>query len=244
MNYISIQEIMWKLLRNPLLKSLTIEDAATTAYSLIRLLKIPTTLNTVVVNRQVVDYKVRLPENMIQVMGVRRVDLVSPREGITKPISLKYGANPYHSVDDKYVKGQHFRKDFNEHSYILQNCNIITSFEKGEIEVSYQEMAVDSDGYPLIPDNESFIKAVEYSIMEDFAEPLWMMGKMTDKAFQRIEQQRLWYVGQASSMTTKMINYDQMDMVMKGVNQLIVNTRPRETFFRDYGATEKIKRHD
>lgn len=244
MNYISIQEIMWKLLRNPLLKNLAIEDAATTAHSLIRLLKIPTTLNTVVIEKTVVDYKVRLPESMIQVMGVRRTDLVHPQDGIARPIALMYGANPYHTTDDRFTRGSNLKQECNEHSYILQNCNIITSFEKGTVEVSYQEMATDSDGYPLIPDNESFIKAVEYSIMEDFAEPLWMMGKMTDKAFSRIEQQRLWYVGQASSMTTKMVNYDQMDMVMKGVNQLIVNTRPRETFFRNHGASEKIKRHD
>lgn len=230
MNYISIKEIMWDLLKNPLLSNLTLEDASTSAYSLIKLLKIPTTLTNSVVKCKVNDYRVRVPENTIEVLGVRLVLSDNTYK------ALNYGVNPYHTAEKRGCAL--------EHTYVVQNCNITTSFEKGDVEIAIKQMATDEEGYPLIPDNESFIKAIKYSIMEEFIEPLWLMGKVTDKAFNRIEQQRLWYVGQASSLTTKVVNYDHLDTAMKGVNRLIVNTRPKDTFWIGHGETEKIKRHD
>lgn len=232
MNYISIKEIMWELLKNPLLTNLTLDDASNSAYSLIKLLKIPTTLITEVLKNNVVDYKTRVPNNTLEVLGVR----LKLKDGTFKV--LNYGANPYHTSRTE------MNDCYKEHTYIVQDCNITTSFEKGEVEIAVKRMATDDEGYPLIPDNESFIKAIKYSIMEEFMEPLWLMGKITDKAFQRIEQQRLWYVGQASSITTKVVNYDHLDMAIKGVNRLLVNTRPKDTFWIGHGENEKIKRYD
>lgn len=229
MKYIPLQDIMWKILKNPLLRDVTIEDAASITYSLIKLLKIPLTMITQTEVKCVEDYKIRLPESLVDVLGVRHI-------GLNK--ALNYSANPYHtSAVNKAPSSCH-----NDYSYIIQNCNIITSFEKGDVEISYKMLAMDDNGYPLIPDNESFIKAVEYDIMMNYMEPLWMMGKVTDKAFNRASQQRDWYVGQASS-AFKIVNADHFSMMMNSVNRLLINTQARESFYQGFGDLERIKRY-
>jgi hypothetical protein len=49
-------------------------------------------------------------------------------------------------------------------TYKIQGNFIYTSFEEGEIEVSYQAIATDEQGFPLIPDNSSFTRALELYI--------------------------------------------------------------------------------
>lgn len=231
MKYIPIKSMMWRIIKYPQLKNITIEEVAEFSEDLLRLLNIPQSLITEVEEFTVKDYKITLPSCLESVLGVRII------EGDCMK-ALNYSANNYHKSERG--KDDNCHKD---NTYIVQGCNIITSFEKGLIEVSYKKLPVDDEGYPLIPDNESFKKALEYDIRLRYLEPIWEMGRVTDKAFQRVQQERDWYVGQAQSKLIQ-VGYDQMDMMIKGVNKLIVDTRPKETFWIGHGKTEKIKRHD
>jgi len=49
-----------------------------------------------------------------------------------------------------------------EYSYHINPGYIITSFEDGDIEVSYNRIPTDDDGFYKIPDNENYLTAVEY----------------------------------------------------------------------------------
>lgn len=233
MRYTTIEDIMWRLSRIPQIKNITLEEVAEFTEDLLRLINIPASLISDTDVFKVEDYKAQLPSCIQDVMGVRLI------ENNCK-IALTYSANPYHTSKHNNDCDNVCDNDF---TYILQGCNIITSFSEGRIEVSYKKLPVDDKGFPMIPDEESFKRALVYEIRLRYSEPLWEMGKMTDKAFHRIQQERDWYVGQSQSKLA-IINYDQMDMMVKGVNRLIVDTRPRETFFKGFGKSEKIKRHD
>lgn len=73
--------------------------------------------------------------------------------------------------DDKYIKynpssfkGQidnspnHYANT--EETYTLNPNFIVTTFEEGEVEISYKAVAVDEDGYPLVPDNQYYREAL------------------------------------------------------------------------------------
>lgn len=229
MRYTTIEDIMWRLSRIPQVKNITLEEVAEFTEDLLRLINVPQSLVTETGMFEIIDYKAQLPSCIQDVLGVRLME-------DNCKVALTYSANPYHT-------SKHNSECDNDFTYVLQGCNIITSFSEGLIEVSYKKLPVDDKGFPMLPDEESFKRALVYEIRLRYAEPLWEMGKVTDKAFNRIQQERDWYVGQASTVL-KTVNYDQMDMMVKGVNRLIVDTRPRETFFKGFGKTEKIKRHD
>jgi hypothetical protein len=42
----------------------------------------------------------------------------------------------------------------------------------------------------MIPDNQKVQLGMEYYILSRYLEPIWLMGKITDKAFEYIQQKR------------------------------------------------------
>lgn len=77
-------------------------------------------------------------------------------------------------------------------TYHLNEDYIFTSFQEGSIMVYYQAIPVDDDGYPMIPKDERFIRALEHQIAKQIAYELWVMDKMPDKVYQEIKRNASW----------------------------------------------------
>lgn len=224
---LSIGEILWKVLNTPVCSELTLEQASEYALEVLRLIGAPLSFIDKTETIDFNNYKVALPENLMEIRGVR-----------CDGVPMRYATDLYHTSLDESNSCQYNR----EYTYILQNCVLITSIEKGCLEISYKAIATDENGYPMIPDNESYSKAIQYHIISMYLEPLWTMGKITDKVFSYYKQERDWYVGQASSTLT-IPNMDFLQSMMNGINRLIINTQAYETFYKNYGTRESIKRY-
>lgn len=118
---------------------------------------------------------------------------------------------------------------------------IKTSFEKGSVIVSYLGLPVDCDGYQLIPDNVKVRMAVRYYILFSHLEPFYDIGKITDKAFKRIEQKKDWYMGGAQS-STQLHNIDHANAMANSINRLLIDDRVRDNFYETLGNKETIKK--
>lgn len=217
--YISLGEILWKLMRNPILEDLDYDEAATHTLSVLKLIGAPLLFEDRVDTLKVEYHKAYIPENVLTVKGIR-----------SKGIPLRYATDIYHTKGGDCI---------NEMTYTLQNCVVNTSFSEGDIEVSYKAIVVDDQGYPMIPDNESVKKAIEYDIQYQYLEPFWMMGRITDKVFHYIQQQRDWYVAQATNNTT-LQGPDQLESVMNSLNRLIINDNAFTNFYKYVGEKERI----
>lgn len=55
---------------------------------------------------------------------------------------------------------------------------IYTSFQKGAVDVSYKAIKVDDEGFPLLPDNPVFLKALELYIKKEEFTVLFDLGKI------------------------------------------------------------------
>ena len=220
--YNSLSKLLWEILANPLLEGLDIDDAAMYAINTLKLIGAPLLYKHEVKTLKVEDYRAHLPINLLDVKGINYCD---------RP--LRYATDTFHqSNHDRAV----------EETYTLNNCVITTSFEKGEIEVAYTTLALDDEGYPMIPDNISVEQAIKYSIRVSYLEAFWEMGKISDKVFQRLEQQRDWYIGQAQS-NTLLQGADHLESIVNSVNRLISNNHAYDNNFRGAGMKERIKRY-
>lgn len=243
---ISIGNILWRVLRQPIAEGLTIEQASEFALEYLRLINAPLIFNDVVTNPplELVEYKTILPDNLLNIKGVQYF-----RDSCSEGISMRYATDIYH-VDLKSEKNYNHKEnvyesydpyinDCSEYTYITQNCNIITSQRKGFVRISYKAIATDENNYPLIPDNESIKMGLEYYILHRFMEPLWVMGKIQDKVFSYIEQKRHWYLGQAASSSI-ISSPDHLESIMNGLNRLIINTSAFENGYKNFGVKERI----
>ena len=230
---ISIGQVMYKVLRNPLCLDLSYEHCAEFALEYLKLIGAPLSLESKVTNPplQINEYKALLPNNIFNIRGVKYIGDILCKTN--KGIAMMYGSNIYNNELDGC------NKDF---SYTINNCVIVTSIKEGYLEVSYKAITCDEFGYPLIPDNESFKTGLEYYIIHKHIEPLWMMGKIQDKVFSYIEQKRHFYSGQAS--TSMMIqNLDHLETMMSSVNRMIIDRHSQNSFYENFGVKEKNHRH-
>ena len=77
------------------------------------------------------------------------------------------------------IKKDIYNKDNPDLTYKIQGNCIFTSIEDGNIEISYNSILVDKDGYPMIPDDESFIDAIEKFVKKERYNILFDEGKIS-----------------------------------------------------------------
>lgn len=230
---ISLQEIMWRISTHPLMKDLNYEDAAMYAIEAIRLINMPLIYENKVTNPpiKITEHKAALPDDLLQVRGVKEAH---------SNIAYKYATDIYH-VDM-------CKKDFgdckydNDFTYEIQSNVIITSKRETEILISYKALGTDEQGYPLIPDIQKVKEAIRYYIMYAHLEPLYDIGKVTDKAFHRIEQNYLWYIGAAQTATT-LQGLDHLETTFNAINRLLINDTEHSRGFKYLNVKESDKKY-
>ena len=236
--YKSLGSILWSVLKNPLCQELTYEEAAEYALECIKLLGAPVIYLNKLERLNLTSYKAELPCDLLYIEGVEYFD-----GGTNEPIAMREATNIYHLDTDEF-SNENSQKNHNrnEFTYKIQNGIIFTSMSDGCVQIAYKAIATDEEGYPLIPDNQKVQLALEYYILSRYLEPLWMMGKITDKAFEYVQQKRYFYVPSAQ-MSLNMPGMDKMESMMNAVNRLIINTTAHQNKFKKLGEKERLRRY-
>lgn len=233
--YVSLGSVMWKIMRNPLMVDLSYEQLAEYALEFLRIVGAPLFFKDENLRLDMDNYKVRLPDNIITIRGVKFLGA----DGTTEGTAMRYATNIYHNTVnlDPSTRSESLA---GEYTYTINNCVLQASVKKGVIEVAYKAIVTDDNGYPMIPDNESLKTAIEYYVNHRHLELLWAMGKVADKVFQYYEQKRHFYTGQACN-EFKLAGPDHLESAMNGINRLIVQDKAFDNFYKNFGETEYIK---
>lgn len=85
------------------------------------------------------------------------------------------------------------------YQYKLDNGYIITNFETGYIELSYKAFVVDDHGFPMIPDDQRYMEAIRWSVIENLDYKKWRVAEISDKVYAKSEANRDWYIASARS---------------------------------------------
>lgn len=112
--------------------------------------------------------------------------------------------------------------------FMINSSYIYTSFCDGELCIAYLAIPTDSDGYPMVPDEELVIDAcAKYVIYQmDYRE--FRRGSITDKVFQHSEREWHWGIGAARG-ALNMPNLQQLDSLRNTLQRLI----PQDKFNND-----------
>lgn len=237
-NTISLKQILWKVMNSAFMQDLSYEQAAESALEAIRLIGAPLSYENKTTRPllKIIDHKATLPKNLVLIRGARAFAENDGGEG--QGIPMTTATDIYHQSEgctDCDGLGM-------EVTYEIQSGVITTSFADGYVEIAYQAIATDEDGFPLVPDNEDFKLAVEYYIRYRAMEGLWEMGKVADKVFNRVDQLKCWYIGAAQS-DMQFSNMDHVEAAMNSINRLIINSSAQRNFFKFMGKNERIKRY-
>ncbi|MBQ9391938.1 MAG: hypothetical protein IJU02_07085 [Lachnospiraceae bacterium] len=149
--------------------------------------------------------------------------------------AFRYTTDSFHMSENKPRSS-----DF---TYKIQGNVIFTSpLEEGQIEIAYKAVITDEDGYPALPDNNMYLRAVEAYIKKQWFTIQFDSGKITPQVMQKVDQDYAWAVGQAQS-SLKMPSIDQMQSITNMWNTLIPRHNHHRSGFVNMGTQEHLRNH-
>ena len=221
-NYISIKEILSRLLKHPLLQDLSTEAAIQYTLDFISCMGLPNIYADKVTTICIDNFRGILPGDLIAINQVRLA-----RNGVCLR-AMTDNFNGTHSED----KG--------ELSFKTQGSVIFTSFKTGDIEISYKAIPTDDGGLPLLPDNPVFLKTLELYIKKEWFTILFDMGKISSAVLQNTQQEYAFKAGQCNN-EFMIPSVSEMEAFTRMYNTLIPRVNEFSKSFRHMGDREYIK---
>nr|DAO34817.1 MAG TPA: hypothetical protein [Crassvirales sp.] len=228
-NYISIKQVLDDLLDHPLLQDLSFERVVNYTVHFLQIVGVPNEFEEKTVLIDIKDYRGCLPCDYYDMIQVRTY-----KEGEYCPRVFRYTTDSFHNSPKK---GDSDTWDL---TYKLQNSIIYTSIKEGTIEIAYHAIKVDKEGYPMIPENSSFIQALELYIKKKVFTILFDQGKINNAVLQNTQQEYAWAVGQAQRDLT-MPTIDQMESISNMWTQLLQRNNEHSKGMKPLGRREYIK---
>lgn len=225
--YISLKQILDNLLDHPMLREVSFERAVNYTQSFMRIVGCPKIFEEKTAIIEIEDYRGVLPCDFNEIIQVRTHNTCDDNYKV-----FRYSTDNFHMSDNK--------QDSFDLTYKIQGNVIFTSMKEGTIEIAYNAFAIDSEGYPLIPDNSAFIRALELYIKKQCFTVLFDLGQINQAVYQNVRQEYAWAVGQAQSDLIRP-TIDQMQAITNSLNTLIWRTTEHNNGFVNNGSAEKIK---
>ena len=213
-NYISVKEVLSRVLQHPLLQDVTLEQGVRYALDFLNITGFPAVYEQRYLELNVKNYVTILPPDYIRMNQV--LDPVSGR-------TLRL-------MTDSFLQ----RKVAQQPSYKIQGSRLFTSFKEGKIVISYYAVKTDCEGFPMIPDLPIFLKALELYIKLQSFTILFDLQKIPQGILQNVQQEYSWAVAQLSSQMV-IPSVDEMENITNMLNQQIPSMHEHRNAFIHLG---------
>lgn len=226
--YISLKVVIDNILDHPMLKDVSFERAVNYTVNFLRIVGCPDIFNERVDKVEIKDYRGLIPCEFDNIIQVRVCGECHNGE------VLRHTTDSFHmseNYDNSY-----------DLTYKVQGNIIYTTLKEGVIEIAYRAIAVDEDGYPLIPDNSSFITALEFYIKKKHFTILFDQEKIKPVVYNQVCQDYAFAVGQAQSDLIRP-TIDQMESITNSINTLVPRVTEHSKGFINNGVQEKLRNH-
>lgn len=226
--YISLRQVLDDILDHPMLKDVSFERAVNYTVHFMRIVGCPRMFEERTALVEIENYRGLLPCDFNDIIQVRTHSSCDRKNYRV----FRHTTDSFHMSDNK--------QDSFDLTYKIQGNIIFTSIKEGIIEIAYNAFAVDSDGYPLIPDNSSFIRALELYIKKQHFTVLFDTGKINNAILNQTLQDYAFAVGQAQSDLVRP-TIDQMESFTNSLNTLVTRVNEHRSGFVNNGTQEKIR---
>lgn len=208
----------------------------------------------------ITNYKAALPCDLyrieqIAVNGVAaRYSSSTMHHGLLSPAccGVVNESNIAHTMTDNF--GNEFITSY--HNYWSQlACSEVTydinkdcltlSVPTGTVKIAYLAIPTDEEGFPLIPDNVSYIEALTAYLTMKIDYLNWRKNPDSNgyrALYEDSDKKWCWYVGQAKG-AAKMLSVDQMETLRNSTVRLLRKSSHHSSFFTNLGNKEHLRKH-
>lgn len=234
-NTVSIKQLIDRIKRHPMMEGLNDEYIIDYAVDFLRIVGIPESYEEKYAELYIEDYTAKLPDDFIEMIGVRTAK-PDNYSGVCqyKPVYYRYATGTFHTSSNKYNKEPFV--------YKIQNSTIVTSTKEGKIEIAYRALATDDCGFPLMPDNSSFMRAVESYIKLQYFTILFDQGKLHEAILQKAEQDYAWNVGGVATAMRR-LTPDKVQSIANIVKAHIIRDKEHQSGYAHTGRNTELVIH-
>lgn len=219
--YTNIRVILDNLLQHELLQDLTLEQIVGYVIRFNGLFNTPQLYTEKSIFIDIENYRGKLPCDLVSVKQVRDV---------------------CNNFALRYISGTFFNPHSMERAFKTQGSIIFTTFKEGKIEVVYEAIPIDEEGYPLILDNEKYKNALELYIKLDRFTKYFDMSKIAQNVLQNTQQEYAWAAGQLEE-ELKLPSLSEWENISNAHSQLLEKTGEFKKGFETTGLPEYYKIH-
>jgi hypothetical protein len=126
------------------------------------------------------------------------------------------------------------------HEYSLDWPYIQTSFKTGYICVAYVSQPLDDRGWPMIPDEVSYIEAIKRYITYKVKYAEFLQGHLPGNIFTKLEDDWHWYCQQARNKANMPKDIDTLENLRKQHIRLLPKVQRYDRFFGNLSTREKL----
>ena len=213
-NYVNSRIILDRLLSNPLLSDLTLEDLISHTVDFLRIVGIPDFFEERNEEFIVENNRVLLPKYFYEVNQI--VDS-------NGTIDLATSTFHYDITNSNYSK-----------KFFIRSGYIHFNFKSGTIKMSYQSLPIDEDDIPMIPDNSDFTRALLAYIKVQKYTILFDTGKLNQAVLQLAQRDYAFAVGACETEFQRM-NIPSMEEFRKMNNKVFVDRNQYNKKFNNLG---------
>ena len=128
-------------------------------------------------------------------------------------------------------------------TYVVTSNYIKTNIETGYIMMAYQAIPTDNKGYPMIPDDASFIEAIYWYIVMKLYYPQWVGGQIRDAVY--YDARRSWnYFSKQAYGNALMPNTDSLESIKNSWLRLVPELNEHASGFSTLGQSQIVYRHN
>ena len=155
MRYISLKNILDKVLRDSLFEGLKLEAAIDYCVRFFGIVDVPELYLDKQVTLDVTDYRVELP-----------ADLVSINQILVNNVPAREATDTFHN----FYRDMETKSNFDSTTEMRRTADLTVrvqgdylyiSIETGTVKISYKAIPIDEDGMPMIPDNPTLHRALQ-----------------------------------------------------------------------------------
>lgn len=229
----NIRRILDRIKRKKMLKDIPFETAVEHTVDFLELLGCPALYDEKTAVIQVRNWRGQLPCDFHAIRQVRVApsqEKVMWREFIGTSPAFRASGDSFHMSEFK----PGFPIDL---TYQIQGMVIFTSTRDMDIEIAYEAFAVDEEGYPLLPDNASFLRGLEAYIKMKWFEDLFDEGKLSQAVMERTDREYCWAVGDAEAEFGR-LTVDEAETLFNSFKTMLPRSREHSRGFATNGMRE------
>lgn len=217
---------MDRITRQKMMRDIPFETVIEHTVDFIELLGTPGLYLDKIATVEIKDWRGALPCDFNQMIQVREKD----KNGMF--VTYRYSDDSFHLSDNKNPISS-----YGNFTYTIQGMVMFTSTKNATLEISYRAFATDEDGFPLLPDNVSFLRGLEAYIKLKWFEQKYEEGSLSQNVMDRVDREYCWAVGDAQSEFSR-LTLDKAETLFNSFKTLLPRNNEHWKGFFDNGAKE------